>query len=68
MIGSRLYKDIYIYHCSPVHLNFQVPVAKFNEFKPRLKSPKNGFFWPPAQILKKINTNLSGTTKIWAAA
>ena len=43
-------------------------VSAFNEFKPRLKSPKNGFFWPPAQILKKINTNLSGTTKIWAAA
>ena len=65
MIGSRLYKDIYIYHCSPVHLNFQVPVAKFNEFKPRLKSPK------PVSIglnLEKCNTNLSRNNKIWAAA
>ena len=44
------------------------PVSEFNEFKSRLKSPKNRFQLSAGLNLKKLNTNLIGTHNIWAAA
>ena len=49
--------------------NFNVnkhPEAKFNEFKPRLKSPKNRFQLSAGLYFEKFNTILSGTNHIWA--
>ena len=44
-------------------------VSEFNKFKPRrLKSPKNRFQLSAGLNLEKINTILSGTNHIWAAA
>ena len=40
-------------------------VSEFNEFKSRLKSPKNWFQSSSGLNLKKFNTNLSGTNRIW---
>ena len=37
---------------------------EFNEFKPRLKSPKNRFQLSADLNIEKFNTNLSGTNKI----
>ena len=45
-------------------LNSNNPVSEFNEFKPRLKSPKNRFQLSAGLNLEKVHTNLSGTTKI----
>ena len=45
-----------------------IPVSKFNEFKPRLKSPKNQFQMSAGLNLEKLNTILRGTKPIWAAA
>ena len=42
-------------------------VSEFNEFKPRLKSPKNRFERAGLN-LEKLNTILSKTNHIWAAA
>ena len=39
-------------------------VFEFNEFKPRLKSPRNWFRLSAGLNLEKFNTNLSGTNKI----
>jgi len=41
-----------LYHRYKVKVGSAVSVSEFNEFKPRLKSPKTGFNWAPAQILK----------------
>ena len=49
--------------------NFNVnkhPEAKFNEFKPRLKSPKNRFQLSAGLYFEKFITILSGTNHIWA--
>ena len=43
-------------------------VSEFNEFKPRLKSPKNRFQLNAGLNLEKLNTILSETNHIWAAA
>ena len=40
--------------------------AEFNEFKPRLKSPKNRFQLSAGLYLEKLNTILSGTNHICA--
>ena len=42
-------------------------VSEFNEFKPRLKSPKNRFQLSAGLNLEKFYTILSGTNHIWAA-
>ena len=44
------------------------PVTEFNEFVPRLKSAKNRFQLFAGLNLEKLNTILSGTKYIWAAA
>ena len=43
-------------------------VSEFDEFKPRLKSPKNRFQLSAGLNLEKFNTSLSETNHIWAAA
>ena len=40
------------------------PESEFNEFNPRLKSPKNRFQLSTGLNLEKINTVLSGTNHI----
>ena len=40
------------------------PVSEFNEFKPRLKSPKNRFQLSTGLNLEKFNKILSGTNHI----
>jgi len=45
-------------------VSFMKPVSEFNEFKPRLKSPKSRFLLIAGLNLDKFNTNLSGTNKI----
>ena len=40
------------------------PVSEFNEFKPRLQSPKNRFKLSAGLKLEKLNTILSGTNHI----
>ena len=40
------------------------PVSEFNEFKPRLKSPKNRFQLSAGLNLEKLNTILSETNHI----
>ena len=37
------------------------PVSEFNEFKPRLKSPKNRFRLSAGLNLEELNTISSGT-------
>ena len=49
-------------------INFKKSVSEFNEFKLRLKSPKNRFQLNAGLNLEKYNTNLSGNNKIWAKA
>ena len=44
------------------------PVSEFNEIEQRLKSPKNRFQLSAGLNLEKLNTILSGTNYIWAAA
>ena len=39
------------------------PVSEFNEFKHRLKSPKNRFPLSAGLNLEKLNTILSGTNR-----
>ena len=39
-------------------------VSEFNEFKPRLKSPRNRFQLSAGLNLEKFNTNISETNKI----
>ena len=46
----------------------QKPESEFNEFKPRLKSPQNRFQLSAGLNLERLNTILSGTNHIWAAA
>ena len=43
-------------------------VSEFIEFEPRLKSAKNRFQLSANLNLEKLNTILSGTNHIWAAA
>ena len=43
-------------------------VSEFNEFEPRLKSPKNRFQLSTGLNLEKLNTILSGTNNIYAVA
>ena len=43
-------------------------VSEFNEFKPRLKSAKNRFQMSTGLNIETLNTILSGTNHIWAAA
>ena len=43
-------------------------VSEFNKSKPRLKFPKNQFQLIAGLNLEKLNTILSGTNHIWAAA
>ena len=45
-----------------------ISVSEFNEFKPRLKAPKNRFQLSAGLNLEKCNTILSETNHIWAAA
>ena len=40
------------------------PVSEFNEFKPRLKYPKNQFYLTAGLNLEKFITNLSGTNQL----
>ena len=42
-------------------------VFEFNEFKPRLNSPKNRFQLSVGLKLEKLDTILSGINHIWAA-
>jgi len=44
------------------------PVSEFNEFKPRLKYPKNQFYLTAGLNLEKFITNLIATIHIWAVA
>ena len=44
------------------------PVSEFNEFKPRLNTPKNRFQLSAGINIEKLNTILSETNQIWAAA
>ena len=44
-----------------------LPMSEFNEFKPRLKSPKNRFQLS-ADLNQNLNKILTGTNHIWAAA
>ena len=50
------------------NLEISSTVSEFNEFKPRLKSPKNRFQLSAGLNLEKLNTILSETNHIWAAA
>ena len=50
------------------YIFFKSSVSEFNEFKPRLKSPKNRFQMSAGLNLEKFNTILSETNHIWAAA
>ena len=43
-------------------------MSEFNEFKPRLKSHKNRFQLSAGLSLEKLNTIISETNQIWAAA
>ena len=43
-------------------------VSEFNEFKPRLKSPKNRFQLSAGLNLETLNTILSGTNNISVAS
>ena len=43
-------------------------LSEFNEIKPRLKSPQTRFQLSAGLNLEKLNTILSGTNHIWAAA
>ena len=43
-------------------------VSEFNEFEPRLKSAQNRFQSSAGLNLEKLNTILSETNNIWAAA
>ena len=43
------------------------PVSEFNEFKTRLKSPKNRFQLSVGLNLEKLDTILSGINHNWAA-
>ncbi len=45
---------------STTWLNYLFPVSEFNEFKLRLKSPKNRFQLSTGLNLEKLNTILSG--------
>ena len=45
-----------------------IPVSEFNEFEPRLKSAKNRFQLSTNLNLETLNTILSETNYIWAAA
>ena len=49
-------------------LLFYCPVSEFNEFEPLLKYVKNRFQLSAGLNLEKLNTILSGTNHIWAAA
>ena len=42
----------------------QCPVSEFNEFKPRLKSPKSRFQFSAGLNLEKFNTILTETNRI----
>ena len=47
---------------------FNKSVSEFNEFEPRPKSAKNRFQLSAGLNRETINTTLSGTNYIWAAA
>ena len=56
---------INIYHLEIVlSIILKGSVSEFNEFKPRLKSPKTRFQWSAGVNLEKLNTILSETNHI----
>ena len=58
------------YHNSATNFNYNFygSVPEFNEFEPRLKSGKSRFQLSTGLNLEKLNTILSRTNHIWAAA
>ena len=69
--SEKVKRSIWLFHQKNLkfkHKSNNTLVSEFDEFKPRLKSPKNRFWLTAGIHLEKFNTNLSETNHIWDAA